>query len=283
MTVTVQEAIYRAKVEGQQSVDNMARSVDGLAVSEEKLTRATRASEQGFERLVAKVDPAARAQQQYQRTIEQVARYEAAGIGSMQQRAQVIQLATARFEQQTRAMNIGAAANDNFAARTGLAGYAVRNLGFQLNDVGTMLAMGASPFQVLASQGGQVYQILGSSERGVGGAIKGMAASVAAFLGPLGMLAAGLTAAAAAGYAFYSLTKKEGPTSEKLLEEHARLLGVIKDAYDNATKATKNWYEQSKEVTQLQLMQQQIDLTDKLRESTGKLIQTTLQDRKSVV
>ncbi len=33
-------------------------------------------------------------------------------------------------------------------------------LGYQLNDIGTSLASGASPFQVLAQQGGQVYQAL---------------------------------------------------------------------------------------------------------------------------
>lgn len=279
MTVTVQEAIYRAKVEGQQSVDNMARAVDGLAVSEEKLTRATRASEQGFERLVGKIDPAARAQQKYQQVIEQVQRYEAAGIGSAQQRANVVSLATARYEQQIRALGGAAVANDNFAKKTGLASHEIKNLGFQLNDIATMLAMGQSPFRVLASQGGQVYQVLAGSERGLIGSIKGLGSAISAFLGPLGMAAAGLTAAGAAAYYFWSASKEPAKTTEELLEEQVRLIGLIKKGYEDGAKAADKFAASVSSLVRLQEEQNRIEMQRRLAQETqgfiGKVTSTT--------
>ncbi len=55
------------------------------------------------------------------------------------------------------------AASKNFR----LTNYEVTNLTYQLNDMATMLAAGSSPFQVIATQGGQVYQILAGSRGGL--------------------------------------------------------------------------------------------------------------------
>lgn len=80
-------------------------------------------------------------------------------------------------------------ANDNVAKSTGLARHEMINLGRQLQDVGTMAAMGASGMQILASQGAQVVDIFASSERGLGGWARavgptaGVVAAIAAALG----------------------------------------------------------------------------------------------------
>lgn len=168
------------------------------------------------------------------------------------------------------------AANDNLSKKTGLAAHEMKNLGFQVNDVATMLASGSSPFQVLATQGGQFYQILAGSEKGLVGSLKGFGAATLGLLGPLGMFGVALAAATTAAYGLHSLIKTEGPTVEKLLDEHARLVGVVKSAYDNATKSARDWFNQSKEVSQLQLLQQQLDLRRKLNEETGKVLTPTL-------
>jgi len=40
-----------------------------------------------------------------------------------------------------------------------LSGTQIQQLGFQINDMATMAAMGANPMQILASQGGQIAQV----------------------------------------------------------------------------------------------------------------------------
>lgn len=148
-------------------------SAEGVAVAEQKRSVAHRTSASELERSLASHSQAIRIQQHYQKELERNQRFEQYGIGTAQQRAMHLQFVNERYIAQTAALKNTTAANDNFSKVTGIAGYQVRNLGFQLNDVATMLAMGASPFQILASQGGQVYQILASSEKGVIGAIKG--------------------------------------------------------------------------------------------------------------
>ncbi|WP_395698651.1 phage tail length tape measure family protein [Methylocella sp.] len=125
-----------------------------------------------------------------------------------------------------------------------------RNLSFQLNDVVTGLASGQRPMQVLAQQGGQVYQVMQQAQGGVGGAAKailglvtpsrlmGAAAAgsatlaIAAFakweaqteslsnslnglgrktgLGPQGLLAAARSGVAGANTAFGPITQGQG-------------------------------------------------------------------------
>ena len=62
-----------------------------------------------------------------------------------------------------------AAVHNRAAAAAGKNGFALTQLSFQLNDVITMAAMGANPFQILASQGGQVYQVFQMAEGGAAG------------------------------------------------------------------------------------------------------------------
>lgn len=270
---TVQQAIYQAQVKGKEQIDALAQSLGVVAAREEKVTAATTATERSFERLIGQLNPAIRANQQYQATLERLQRYEEAGIGTAQQRALAIELARRRFQQ-------AGVANDNFGRsaelagrRSGALGNSLGQLSFQINDVVSGLAMGQKPMQIFAQQGGQIFQIWQMNRNlftDLKEAIAAMALRLATALGPLGLLSVGLLAAGAAAAAFYELTKKEGPTTEKLLEEHNRLLGVIKDSYDKVTRSAANWNEQSRDVTRLQLVQQQIDIQQKLGQELEK-------------
>lgn len=55
-------------------------------------------------------------------------------------------------------------------------------LSFQLNDVATMAAMGAAPFQIFASQAGQVFQVAQMAEGGVKGFASQLGGLAVAFL-----------------------------------------------------------------------------------------------------
>lgn len=97
-------------------------------------------------------------------------------------------------------------ANDNFshsaAEGAKLTSYEMTNLGRQVNDVATMLASGSSPFQVIATQSGQVYDVLANSKAGLGGAVKQLGSGLLGLLTPAriamgGIAAVGVTAALA--------------------------------------------------------------------------------------
>lgn len=100
--------------------------------------------------------------------------------------------ATGRMAQSVPVMNAAAQA-------TKLTAYQYQQLGFQVNDVVTQIASGAPAMQVLAQQGGQVYQVLGQGPGGVGGALKEIAGGVARFAST-GVGAFGLVGAAVLGF-----------------------------------------------------------------------------------
>lgn len=179
MTEVVQKAIYAMGVTGADQLDRAAASLDRVAVAEEKVTRATRTSEDGLNRLIARLDPRVKAEQQLARAQEAVGRYRAEGIGSEQQHAQVIDLATRRYNDQVAALGKAKTANDNFAASGTLARHEVINLSRQIQDVGVSLASGQSPFTVLVQQGTQVADIFASSQ----GSVKGFFDQTLGFLG----------------------------------------------------------------------------------------------------
>lgn len=85
-----------------------------------------------------------------------------------------------------------------------------RMMMFQLNDIGTMLAMGASPFQILASQGGQIAQIY-AGQGGVRAALDDTVGALGRAARAHPMMAA---AAVAAGAAIAGLTYEINQASD---------------------------------------------------------------------
>ena len=101
-------------------------------------------------------------------------------------------------------------------------------------------------------------------------AVSGLSGSMGRALGVLGVFGIGLHSAFQLATELYDYLKQQGPTVEKTFQEQNRLLGVIKDSYDKVSQSAKTWLDQSKDVTQLQLLQQQIDLQTKLHDAVGK-------------
>ncbi len=117
-----------------------------------------------------------------------------------------------------------------------LTNHQVTNLGYQLNDVATMLAMGASPFAIISSQSGQVVQALGDGPGGVRGSLQAIgtaakagALAAAAAIGPLGFAFIGVTAAAAA---FAFVMRDRIPDATATMEDHSRILDQVAKRYD---------------------------------------------------
>ena len=115
---------------------------------------------------------------------------------------------------------------NSLANAGGLAAHQFASLGFQINDVVTMLAMGASPFMIIASQGGQIYQILGSSPQGVGGALKEIGARMLALATPTNLAIAGIVGIGAAAVISYNQWLEGQRKVEQALSGRGRASGA---------------------------------------------------------
>ncbi|WP_152045507.1 phage tail length tape measure family protein [Aureimonas psammosilenae] len=128
-----------------------------------------------------------------------------------------------------------------------LSGGQVQGLSYQINDIGTMLAMGASPFQIIASQGGQIVQVLGDHPNGVRGSMKALGQSVldvAAKIGPFGWGAAAIGVATVAAIGFSKAVQKAVPDMDEAFKKHDELLKQIEDRYGSLSDKVKglaNW------------------------------------------
>ncbi|EKS28237.1 phage tail length tape measure family protein [Afipia felis] len=165
--------------------------------------------------LRAKYSPLYAAQQQYRAALGELNSLEARVALSEMERATAIARVKDAFAGQVVSIKGAASA-------TGLAAYQMQNLGYQVNDVITMLAIGSSPFQILATQGGQVYQILAGANGGVSGALRSVASNIAGMITPTRLAIGGAVALGAAGVAVYESWKK----TELEFDAVARQAGV---------------------------------------------------------
>lgn len=91
-------------------------------------------------------------------------------------------------------------ANDN-AARSSMRNVdALRQLSFQINDAATMALSGASAFQILATQGGQIVQVAQQAE----GGFKGLMSSIGGLITPARLATAGVLAIGAGAVIAYN-------------------------------------------------------------------------------
>lgn len=118
---------------------------------------------------------------------------------------------------------------------------AMKNLGFQLNDAATMLASGSSPFQVMATQSGQVLQVLQGANGGVSGALKQIGGNMLSLLAPTKLLGAGMVAAAVVGIAAWSAWDDKIKSLQQSLNGLGRSTGLtVSSLTAIATQSTKN-------------------------------------------
>ncbi|MGO3934759.1 hypothetical protein [Rhodopseudomonas pseudopalustris] len=105
------------------------------------------------------------------------------------------------------------------------------------------------------------------------------ASSLAASLGALsrsvgvvGFLTGAIGLATAALSAYNELSARSSREIDRQLTEQARLINVVRRAYQNAKTAAGDFYEQSKELTLLQSRQSQVDLQKTLQSQVGSFI-----------
>ncbi|OYX88035.1 MAG: hypothetical protein B7Y71_01125, partial [Xanthobacter sp. 35-67-6] len=181
--------------------------------------------------------PLEKAQNAYRDSLKRINEEAARGIITEKERVAAIQRTKGAFAEQVKYLQgaglAAGAASKNFR----LTGYEVTNLSYQLNDMATMLAAGSSPFQVLATQGGQVYQILAGSRGGLKEGIKSLTEQVKGFITPARAAVGGLAAIGVAAAVSYSSWLADQKKLENALNGLGRNLGTTAGELDRVSMA----------------------------------------------
>lgn len=233
-------------------VDKVARDLQGvaegqravaetgalMAATEDKVSRSTLSVERQLQRLQGRVDPLFRATRELDSSMRLLDRAMAQGSITEAEHARVLGLVQTQYERTALAAKNRATIEASARSATGSAlvngaGRSVdyRNLSFQVNDVITMGMMGANPTQILASQGGQIFQSLQMAKGGVVGGLQEIGSDLVSLVGRFPLVTAGALAAGVAMTAFYAATRNGMPTAEQALERHAELVKTIGDQY----------------------------------------------------
>jgi hypothetical protein len=229
-----QEASYVMKTEGLDEAktrfDGLARAQGDAAQSAELLTRQHTAQEKALTRTASKLEAMTRANDAVSASGAKLARMEALiaverakGATITDANLRALEALRIKHEAAIEATRKSTAHMNDNARAAGLARHEWINLSRQLQDVGVSLAGGASPFTVLAQQGGQFVDIFTSSRAGASAAIKDFGGSVLRFaLHPVTLLTAAIGTAA---YAYYRFDQQQRAI-ERSLNGVGRAAGV---------------------------------------------------------
>ncbi len=202
--------------------NKVAKAYDGVVSATERLERSQLSAERRFDAVQRRYDAEFKASEQLARVRRELDTALSQNLTTVARADQLYAAAEARIKG-------GTAANDNLTKAIGLQGYAWRNLSFQANDAATMLLSGSSAMQVVATQGGQVLQILQGAEGGVSGALKDIASRASLIASPLGLVATGLTVTAAAAAAAYVAFSRYSDGQEEV-QRSVRNVGAMSGA-----------------------------------------------------
>lgn len=138
----------------------------------------------------------------------------------------------------------------------GAAQQQMRNLAFQFQDIGTMLAAGQSPFMLLAQQLPQVTMYGGQ----LGGVMGALRATVASLVSPLGLATTGFVLLASAAIDYFSeLMSREGESAEAI-KKQIQLVGDLAEKWGDILPALKAYSEELKRAQEAAELQQGFEI-----------------------
>lgn len=187
-----QERLNAAQAASKLETQNRINDITGVSsmASRNSIGRADDIAAYGKEldRVREKFNPLFAVGQQYRRTIEEINQHLRANALSEKEAAAAREAAKTTVQNQVHALRNGATAGRLMAGE-------MANLSFQLNDIVTGLALGQSPFMIMAQQGGQVYQIFANSQASLKGALQEIGSRLTGLVTParlaFGAIAAG--------------------------------------------------------------------------------------------
>lgn len=236
--VDVDASGLRRLIDGQIELDAATRrTILTVVRQQEQIERAMDAAAQEvaefateLDRLRAKYNPAYAAAKQYDAELKELNKAHKLGAINAQEHASALEALKARFDQ-------AASGADAFDANSGAAQQRMRNLAFQFQDIGTMLASGQSPFILLAQQLPQVT-MYGGQLTGVMGALK---QSIAGIFSPLGLLTTGFVLAGSAAISYFRDTNDEADATADVLRDQENLIQRVADRWGDAVPALREY------------------------------------------
>jgi hypothetical protein len=257
----VKQIVIQASAEGvdqtTQSVEALNKAVDqttqtsqGTAQVIDIQSRNTLTLEQSLERLERRFNTGLRAQQDYQKVADQLNKVVAQNPALQQRANDVLQNAAQYFEQ-------GAAGSKKLNDAAALSSQQLQALSHAAKSAFDSIAAGQNPLQAVAQEFGRLQYALGGETGGVAGIFRTLSGLVG---GTGNLIAIGLGAAAAAATALFTVITSQGPNVNAQLEEAARVIGLVKDAYRDASDSAGKFFQISKDALLLQnrLAQQQL-------------------------
>ncbi|TCQ80242.1 tail length tape measure protein [Ochrobactrum sp. BH3] len=128
----------------------------------------------------------------------------------------------------------------------------MRNLAFQFQDIGTMLAAGQSPFMLLAQQLPQVT-MYGGKMTGVMGALR---ATVSNLVSPLGLATTAFVLLGSAAIDYFTAVDDGDKEAQKKLEEQAKIVQQVAERWGKAVPAIKAYADELERVREASEKQQ---------------------------
>lgn len=179
-----------------------------------------------LDQLRAKFNPLFAASKQYEMALEEIAVAERQGAITEHESAQARESARLGFERVATGAN---SAGRAFGNTTG----SLTQLSFQINDIASGIAMGQSPFTILAQQGGQVFQVWQMNP----GIFKDLGGFLSKAINPATLLAGGILAIGGALAYAYSHAIQTEKALEAALVGPGRAAGVTAAQLDGMAQS----------------------------------------------
>lgn len=166
--------------------------------------------------------------------------------------------------------SVGAASAKALGQSSAMAQQQTRNLMFQFQDIGTMLAAGQSPFMLLAQQLPQIT-MYGGQLTGVMGALK---ATFSSLISPLGLATTAFVLLGSYAVSYFSEWFSGGSEANKIIDEQQQLIAKVADRWGEAYPAIKKYNDEIVRAREQSELISVIDMvkTDKLK-NVGALIE----------
>lgn len=210
------------------AAQRLAREHGELAAMVRGSAAAQQADAVAAERLRASTDPLYAATKRLNQEIAESTRLYHLGETAPAEYARQQRVLQERLRQTTAAQQASSTASRGQAA-------AFTQLSFQLNDVATMGLSGASAFQILATQGGQIFQVFQMAEGGAAGLAKEIGALLLRFA-PL----IGITAVVATGALAWLEYSNAMERFNGVAKGQGRILGFTADQLEQNALAAAN-------------------------------------------
>ncbi|MCG7518441.1 phage tail length tape measure family protein [Ruegeria sp. Ofav3-42] len=211
----------------------LANDLEAEARAHRQAADAAHSHSERLENLAQKYDPIRANSMRYAASLQEIETLEKAGVLSSATAAQA-------RERASQALLSASAANTAFADSSRHAGLAAQQMGYQINDVFTMAALGASPMQVVASQLFQVTQAM-EMAGGKAQALNSVRTALLSLLNPTTLVVAGIlgvTAAAVSWGASAIQAAEETKSFEDRLNDLSAAVTAYKQHADIASQTT---------------------------------------------